>query len=190
MKRSELAQWRGGFEKLGALHRRFLLLDGTALRYYAPRDVLATTLLSTELRLAPAHVSAAAAEQTRHPLPRSTSFRSQAAVGVAGWPVATVTLSRTAVCLSLLGGAEGEELPPLMLHRKSVAAITTEAPAAFAITGQDDRRLLLAAADEATRDEWIKRVQAVIKSLFFSPHALKGTVDLAQADSVRTSTPA
>ncbi len=65
--------------------------------------------------------------------------------------------------------------------------VSPEAPTAFVITGQDDRRLLLAAADQATRDEWIRRVQGVISSFFFSPHSVKGSIELSNADSVRKS---
>ena len=91
-----------------------MLLDGTALRYYAPRDVQAKTLLSTEFRLAPAHVSAAAAERARsklyadlglayRPVDKRAPAQPNRESIVQAWPVATVTLSRTAVSLALTG---------------------------------------------------------------------------------------
>ena len=44
-KRADTKKWQGGMEKLGALHRRFMLLDGSALRYYEPRDIRGRALL-------------------------------------------------------------------------------------------------------------------------------------------------
>lgn len=48
------------------------------------------------------------------------------------------------------------------------------------MTAQDGRRLLLAACDDHTRDEWIGKIEANIKSFFFSPQQLKGYLDLGQ----------
>ena len=169
-------------------------------RYYAPRDVHAKTVLTSELKLAPAHVSAAAAERARARLYANLGLpyradsgltRAEAEKGLGGlgaWPSASVSLSRTAVCLSLTGDGEGEEVPPLLLRRLSSAAASPEAPTAFVITGQDERRLLLAAPDVATRDLWIRTVSSTVASFFFSPHTLKGTINLARADSVGQST--
>ena len=49
------------------------------------------------------------------------------------------------------------------------------------------RQVVLAASNDAERDDWIQKVQSVLSSVYFTPQRERGKFDLGEIESVRKS---
>ena len=61
------------------------------------------------------------------------------------------------------------------------------APHAFVVTGQHGHSLLMAAANDAERDEWLTQIRKLVHRRFFHAQKARGALDLRSAVAVRKS---